>query len=637
MTNQHTEPITTTSADINEERLAQLRQLFPEAFTEGKVDFDKLRATLGDLVDDRPERYSFTWAGKQDAIRILQTPTSATLIPAPDESVDFNNTQNIFIEGDNLEVLKLLYKAYFGRVKMIYIDPPYNTGNDFIYPDNYADPLDTYLQLTGQKDTEGNLLATNSDTSGRYHSAWLTMMYSRLFLARQLLRDDGVIFISIDDRELYNLHMLMNEVFGEENFIGLFIINSSPSAIDYGHIGKMHDYALFFAKNIDEAVTYQLPEKNKKFKFTDEIGPFNLYPLYNGNVAFNPDTRPNLYYPFYLNPDSKIAEDFYEIGLDKKPGWVEVYPVISKKDGIPRVWRWGKAKSRKQLNKEIVGYKTESGEFRVVQKTRHTGKVIRSLQIDKDISTRRGTRQVEELFGSKLFPFPKSVELIKRFVNVSTQDDDIVLDFFAGSGTTAQAVIELNAEDDDSNRRFICVQLPEPTENESFPTIAEIAKERIRRVIQQMQAEDEGKLPLQTRDTPEDLGFKVFKLASTNFRSWEGTAEATPEEFASQMELFTDPLVDGWSAPNVIYEIALKEGYSLNCYIQRTAVAGHEVYRINDQEKDQHFYLCLENAITENLPAKLSLTPDDLFVCRDIALNDTMAANLALQCRLKTI
>ncbi|MGB3203860.1 MAG: site-specific DNA-methyltransferase, partial [Crinalium sp.] len=219
MNREKIEKVKKASADITAEQLEQLMALFPEVFTEGKIDFGKLRATLGDIVDDRPERYSFTWAGKLEAIQILQTPSRATLKPEKSESVDFDTTQNLFIEGDNLEVLKLLRKSYDKQVKLIYIDPPYNTGNDFIYPDNYTDPLDNYLQVTGQKDSEGNLQTSNPETSGRYHSAWLSMMYPRLFLARQLLREDGVIFVSIDDREVYNLRLLMNEVFGEENFV----------------------------------------------------------------------------------------------------------------------------------------------------------------------------------------------------------------------------------------------------------------------------------------------------------------------------------------------------------------------------------------------------------------------------------
>lgn len=220
------ESVETASPNILVEQTEQLKLVFPQVFSEGKIDFKKLRAALGDLVDTQPERYSFTWAGKRNATLLLQTPSYATLTPSEDESVNFEDTQNLFIEGDNLEVLKLLYKSYSGRVKMIYIDPPYNTGGDFVYPDNYADPLETYLEVTGQKDAAGNLLTSNPETSGRYHSAWLSMMYPRLYIARQLLRDDGVIFVSIDDHEIHNLRLLMNEIFGEENFIGMFVWQS---------------------------------------------------------------------------------------------------------------------------------------------------------------------------------------------------------------------------------------------------------------------------------------------------------------------------------------------------------------------------------------------------------------------------
>ncbi len=239
------QPVAKTTPSLTDEQLQAIQTLIPQAFTEGRIDSEKLLASLGDIVDDRPERYSFSWAGKRDAIRLLQVPSRATLIPAREESLVFDNTQNIFIEGDNLEVLKLLYKPYFGRVKMIYIDPPYNTGNDFVYPDNFADPLDTYLQLTGQKDSAGNLLTSNPETGGRYHSAWLSMMYPRLFLARQLLREDGVIFVSIDDHEVHNLRLLMNEIYGEENFVASVMWQKMYSGkADATHFGIFHEYIL---------------------------------------------------------------------------------------------------------------------------------------------------------------------------------------------------------------------------------------------------------------------------------------------------------------------------------------------------------------------------------------------------------
>ncbi|MBF0556218.1 MAG: site-specific DNA-methyltransferase, partial [Nitrospirae bacterium] len=462
-----------TSLDIAAENRARLKAMFPTVFTETvndkgelveSVDFEKLKAELGtftEFFESRRERYGMDWPCKKETMRLIQTTSAATLKPCREESVNFDTTENLFIEGDNLEVLKLLQKSYYGKVKMIYIDPPYNTGNEFIYPDNYSESLETYLEYAGLIDGEGRKFSTNTANEGRFHTKWLNMMYPRLYLARNLLRDDGVIFISIDDNEVSNLKKICDEIFGEENFVGLFVINSSPSAIDYGHIAQMHDYCLFYAKSLSETITSHLPEENKNFKYEDNIGQFNLYPLYNGNVAFNPKTRPNLFYPFYLNPSHKIAEDFYEIGLEEHEGWVKIYPVISKKDSIQHVWRWSKNLSYKHLNQEIVGYKTEDGEYRIVQKTRHTGKVIRSLQIDKNISTRRGTAEVENIFNSKIFQFPKPIELIKRFMSIGMQEDDIILDFFSGSCTTAHAVLDLNKQDN-GNRKFIMVQLPEP-------------------------------------------------------------------------------------------------------------------------------------------------------------------------------
>jgi adenine-specific DNA-methyltransferase len=304
--NRKGEAVARASADFLAEQMTRLKELFPGAFTEGKIDFDKLRAALGDLVDDGPGRYTFTWAGKRDAIRLLQTPTRATLVPCREESVDFDTTQHLFIEGDNLEVLKLLYKPYFGRVKMIYIDPPYNTGHDFIYPDNYADPLATYLQLTGQQDAEGNLLTSNPETSGRYHSAWLSMMYPRLFLARQLLREDGVIFVSIDDNEVHNLRLLMNEVFGEENFIAQLIWKSRqfPDARAVTHVSTDHEYIVVYSRRSD--FRFRGVERDEA-KFSnpdnDPRGPWMSRSLLGLATA---EQRPNLHYDI-VDPATDIS------------------------------------------------------------------------------------------------------------------------------------------------------------------------------------------------------------------------------------------------------------------------------------------------------------------------------------------
>jgi adenine-specific DNA-methyltransferase len=614
------------SHDIAEDKRQELLLLFPEIRTEGdKLDFDRLKLALGESVDVGKERYGMNWPGKAECFKAIQTPSLGALLPCPEKSINFHATENLIIEGDNLEVLKLLQKSYLGKIKVIYIDPPYNTGNDFIYPDNFAESLETYLEYTGQVDAGGKKFNTNTETDGRFHSKWLNMMYPRLYLARNLLRDDGGIFISVDDTEVSNLRKLCDEIFGEENFIGLFVVNSSPSAIDYGHIAKMHDYALFYAKAIDETITGQLREEDKEFKYEDTTGPFNIYPLYNGNVAFNPKTRPNLYYPFYLNPSNKIDDDFYEIGLEPREGWAQVYPVVSQKDAIQRVWRWGRDLSRQHLNREIVGYKTEDGEFRIVQKTRHTGKVIRSLQLDKDISTRRGTAEVEDLFGAKVFPFPKPIELIRRFIAVATEEDGIVLDFFAGSGTTAHAVLALNKQDG-GNRRFILVQLPEKTGREDYPTIVDITTERVRRAIKKLNEEDSGKLNLDAAKK-QDRGFRVFKLAASNFNPWNADVPHDAPTLERQLELHVSHIREGRTDQDILHEVLLKSGYPLTTPIETVALAGKTVYSVAGGQ----LLICLERELTLELIRALAERKPERVVCLDegFAGNDQLKTNAA--------
>ena len=640
------EPLKTDgkSLNISADSRNMLKQIFPAIFSEIKndkggiveaIDFEKLKAELGvftESFENRRERYGMDWPGKKEALRLIQTPSRATLKPSREESVNFDTTENLFIEGDNLEVLKLLQKSYYGRVKMIYIDPPYNTGREFIYPDNYSESLETYLEYAGLIDGEGKKFSTNTANEGRFHTKWLNMMYPRLYLARNLLQDDGMIFISIDDNELSNLRKLCDEIFGEEHFIGLFIVNSSPSAIDYGHIAKMHDYVLFYAKDLSGTITSQLHEENKEFKYSDKIGPFNIYPLYNGNVAFNPDTRPNLYYPFYLNPASQSEDGFYEIGLDERKGWVKVYPVVSKKDGIRRVWRWGRDKSRKDLNQEIVGYKTEDGEFRVVQKTRHTGKVIRSLQIDKDISTRRGTAEVEEIFGKKIFPFPKPIELIKRFVSVATQEEDIVLDFFAGSATSAHAILDINKHEK-SKRKFILVQLPEPCApdseafKEGYKTIADISKERIRRVIKKLSKEQKDELDLD-QFGEQDRGFKVLKLDKSNFKQWRELPPASSQaEITKQLEMHIDHIDKKASQEDLLFELLLKSGFMPTQKVVKKKYAGKVVFSVAEGA----LLICLENSATKELADAVIAENPQQFICLDSAFggNDQLKANIA--------
>ena len=610
------ERVAMESPDFAEEQVARLKELFPEAFNEGKVDFDKLRAALGDLGDDSPERYSFTWAGKRDAIRLLQTPSRATLTPSVEESVDFETTRNVFIEGDNLEVLKLLYKAYDGRVKMIYIDPPYNTGNDFIYPDNYADPLETYLRLTGQTDAEGNLLTSNPETSGRYHSAWLSMMYPRLFLARQLLREDGVIFVSIDDHEVHNLKLMMNEIYGEENFVAQFTWKSRqfPDSRAKTHVSVDHEYILLYSRRSDTRLR-GIERDETKFSNPDN-DPRGRWMSRSLLGLATPEQRPNLHY-VTVNPNTG-----HEFSPPTNSGW-----------------RYSRARMEALIaDGRILFPQTPDGRPREKKfRADMEDEYIALPSIIDDVFTANGTAEISKLFGDQVFDFPKPAGLIGRFCEQSTSDGDIILDFFAGVCTTAQAALELNREDGD-NRCFITVQLPEPTDNPMFPTIADVGKERIRRVIARMQGEREGQLPLEARQTPEDLGFKVFKLAPSNYRSWKGSADTDPEVYAEQMGLFADPLVDGWTVPDVIWEVAVKEGYGLDSHIERVeAVADANVYRVADPDREQFFFICLDDIVRVGPLESLELSKDTLFVCRDAALDDETAANLALQCRLKTI
>ena len=625
MTNK--QPVNKEAAAISAEQTERLKELFPQIVTEGKIDFDKLREALGDEVDSRPERYSFSWAGKRDAIRLLQTPSRATLVPAKKESINFDETNNIFIEGDNLEVLKLLYKSYFGRVKMIYIDPPYNTGNDFVYPDNFADPLDTYLKLTGQKTAEGNLLTSNPETSGRYHSAWLSMMYPRLFIARQLLREDGLIFVSIDDIELHNLRMLMNEIFGEENFLAQITWkNVYGGGSKSKHVVNQSEYVLLFARNREAVGVLELPpdpEARKRYTEKDDKHPTRGLYFTQPLATTSMDFRQNLRFPIMWKGN-------------------EIWP--------EKQWQWSKERVEKALANDELVFKNDNGKWSVRYKQYlhdedGTERSAKLYSVFNGPWTQEGTAEIAEYFGDgKIFPFPKPTKLIKQLISCIWQEQDaIVLDFFAGSCPTAQAVYEVSRENPGSCR-FIMVQLPESTPEDSparkagYKTIADIGKERVRRVIAKLKKDKDGKLDLKNGDKAEDLGFKVFKLAESNYKPWTGPEKKDSDAYAEQMAAFTDPFVPSWKPENVIWEVAIKEGYGLNSeIIHMTGIEENSVYHVTDPDKGQSFRICLDEVLKPVALRALALGKNDLFICRDKAMTDELVANLALQCRLKTI
>ncbi len=605
-----------TSTPPAQERLEALKALFPEAFGEGRLDLDRLRQALGDAVEDGPERYSFTWAGKGEAIRLLRVPTRATLAPAPAASVGFETARNILVEGDNLEALKLLYKACAGRVKMIYIDPPYNTGGEFVYPDDYSDPLGTYLRLTGQSDRQGHLLASNPETSGRYHSAWLSMMYPRLFLARQLLRDDGILFVSIDEHERHNLQLLLNEIFGEENLVAdLIWKKKSGGGSDVKEIVVDHEYILAYGRSRPAAL------------FADKGA--TAATRYNET-----DAEGRRYSLDRLDKPSLGYQESLDFPIEGPDGRTYRVPHADPRRKVAR-WRW----SRKRVE-ERRGELVFRWPHVYTRNYEKEGSRPRSLLVDPRFGrTRTGKTDLTSLFGAEVLERAKPVRLIKHLCAIATGPEDIVLDFFAGSGTTGQAVMELNREDG-GRRRWILVQLPEPTgeksaaKAEGLGTIAEICAERLRRGMARPR-ENGGPA---AGGEAEDPGFRLFRLAESNFRSWPAMEEGDPAEYESALERFVDPLVDGWQPMDVLFEVALKEGFGLDGRVTRLDGTGENtVYRLTDEERGQSFHLCLDGEVKAQTLRSLDLDRDDLLICRDAALTDEAAANAAMACRLKTL
>jgi len=611
--------ITTTSPDDTAARLRALRDLVPEAFRDGTIDADALAAVVGlPVTGGRAERFGFTWSGKRDSIQIAGLPTRAALVPALDDSIDWVNTDHAIIEGDNLEVLKLLGAAYFGRVKMIYIDPPYNTGSDFVYPDDYADPLEAYLRMTGQSDADGNRLTSRAERGGRVHSAWLSMLYPRLVLARQLLRDDGVIFVSIDDHEVHHLRVIMDEVFGEENFVATVIWQKvyAPKS-SAKHFSEDHEYVLVYARNgalwasgllartSEQDEIYKNPDNDPRGEWrANNLAARNYYSKGTYSITC---------------PSGRIIS-----GPPKGSYWRVSEEKFWELDRDGRIW-WGKDGNNVPAPKIFL---TEVKKGRVPQTLWTYKDVGHTQDAKKDLLSLIDFETSEDVFET-----PKPVQLIKRMLEITTDADegDIVLDFFAGSGTTAQAVLELNQEDGGS-RRFILVQLPEPTSSPAFPSIAHITRERVRRVIQRIHDGQQGAM----FSTPADLGFRAYTLAPSHFRQWQPVeADAAIDQMAF---LAASPMMPGWTANGVIAEVALKEGFGLNMAVEPIdRVPGTRAYRVSDPDMGQVFHICLDDALPANLPLLLGLTPEDSFICLDSALDDTKAANFALQSRLRTI
>lgn len=641
----NTKKINLTSANLSEEKLKELRYILPEVFSETKIDWDRLKLVLGENVDPRIEKFGFSWAGKSGAIRNVIMPSTSTLRPSLDESIDFDKTENLFIEGDNLEVLKLLQKAYFEKIGAIYIDPPYNTGSDFVYKDDFKSPVKGYLAQTGQVSGEGHKLQTNTETNGRYHSDWLSMMYPRLKLAWNLLKDDGVIFVSIDDHEVHHLRIIMDEVFGEENYLNTFnwVNNLKGRQISGSGAAKTYEYILAYAKKIEnvglfdmsvEKLKALMPSSYKGFNYdteNDEGGDFVVKnELYNTNSAFNEETRPTLVFNIHYNFATKEVK-FSNIG-DKVEfeGFTKIEPKKNN-NGTHKfhAWRWGKDKITRETD-DLKFVKNGDG-AKIYTKIREYSNT--SLKdIITDITTSNGAADIKDLFdGAKHFDYPKPVELIKVFIS-QVQNDSIILDFFGGSGTTAHAVMALNAEDS-GNRKFIVVQLPEvidhtePAYKAGYKTIADIAKERIRRAAKKLSA-----------------GFKVFILGESNYpeNNFDFDPDKTEVENQEAFELYLakakqTSLFDDENGLDVVYENIVKEGLSLNSKVEERKLGKNKLYVVTDGERTLN--ICLDKKVEAESVKELSGSDfkGRVFICLDKALDDTGKANLGLNLELKTI
>ena len=623
-----------TSLDVAQEKRTELKrcleQAFPEVFAEGAIDFDQLKRVLGDWVDPGKERFGLNWPGKADCMKIIQQPSVATLKPTQTESINFDTSENLFIEGDNLEVLKLLQKAYFGKIKMIYIDPPYNTGNEFIYPDKYTETLDTYLAYTGQLDSQGRKFSTNSELSGRFHSKWASMMYPRLYLAKNLLRDDGLVFISIDDNEVDSLRGIMKEIFGEDRFVAQIVVQSNKRGQTYREISKTHEYILVFS-NDDSFLLNELEKDGDSLPFTDSQGAYDLWELRNRNPKFGRHNRPNLFYPVFVSAKLIDESGYPRVSLERSPEFdIEVLPRNS--EGEDSCWRWGKDKVTKaNLHSNvpvIIGKQRRDGNWNIYEKSRKSTTKAKSLWTETEVISEQGTVELAELNMRGVFDHPKPIGLIEKCLRIGTADDDLVLDFFAGSCTTAHAVMRLNHTDGGS-RRYIMVQLPEPCGNdtvaskEGFRTIADVGRERIRRAARAIAETEQKELKLHATKAI-DRGFKTFKLDRSNFRIWDG-GTATKGNLEQQIEMHVEHLSSSSSSTDILFELLLKAGFPLTTKVKVLEIAGKQVFSVQEDA----LLICLETQISPEVIDALADANPIQVICLDEGFkgNDQLKAN----------
>lgn len=637
-----------------------LKRILPEIFEDDKINLEKLKSLLGDeIVEKEDDRFYFNWAGKRKIFKLIQTSAYGTLKPDREKSVDFEKTENIVIVGENLETLKLLLKPYFGKVKMIYIDPPYNTGKDFIYNDNFDVPLRDYLEKTGQIDSEGKKLTTNTEASGRYHSDWLNFIYPRLFLARNLLREDGVIFVSIDDHEVHHLRMIMDEIFGEDNFVGIATVQS-PSYVETTDIIKMNEYLLVY-------------KKSNMFSMFGRIKTSES----RGTVGNPEQTMPVIEFPEGLRVVDVQDGVYYDT---RKLGGFEDIELVSEKiivengklkEPIKLKARWrnpgdimkffenGCKPVLSKFKKKIMEVYFKSDRF-MPYTVKESGEKFPSLMISNVIEgvNSKGSQEIISIFGKLVYEYPKHINLLKYLISY-TNDNDLILDFFAGSGTTGQAVWDLNREDG-GTRKLILVQLDEPVDESTetgrnalslgLKTVADICIERLRRVSEKYKEEIASSLAASLDDEKDnnlDFGFKVFRLDKSNFnlkdefeiQEGEGVEELK-QKYLEWLGVWIDqPLVHGWKNIDVVYEVMLKEGFNLNSMIQEIKIKSNNFYYVKDIEQELDFYISLDEKIAKETIEEIRTAKyrNKMFVFLDKALADDDKINFTAFIRLKVI
>ena len=619
------------SFTFDEDRINELKKIAPECFADGKINWEVLKVSLGDYYEpDEDEKgqviehFGLFWPGKKESRKMVSIPSKGALFPVYGEGVrpngnsdenGINVSENIFIEGENLEILKILQKSYAGKIKLIYIDPPYNTGNDFVYDDDFTEPIDEYLKRTGQIDGEGKPLTTNKKADGRFHSRWLSMMYPRLKLARNLLSEDGVMFVSIDDNEVHHLRQLINEIFGEE-CIEQYIWNvreegTMPKTAKYT-VRKEHEYILAGFKNS----TDKKLEKYSEYKYKD-----------NENWG-NPDDDPRG--PWMSGNISR--------GSGKATGGSKSY-IITNPSGIEFNRDWSIDENEfKDLLKDNRIYFADNGKG-VPRKKIFKNEPVLSIQsslFENLESSQTGKKQINELLGDIDFDYPKPVKLIKRIIEITTKKDSIIMDFFAGSGTTMQSVIEMNAKDN-GNRKFIGIQMAEKCECESkafragYETIADISKDRIRKLISQL-------IETNSQDkTYKQLGFKVFKLGKTHFREWLDYSGNELVQLEAKFENFNNPLIENWKPENLLFEIILIEGFPLDSDIDSFKNNYNDLKKISSDFCNHSLVICFDEKIHTMTINQLDLSENGIFICFDSAITDQEKLRLSDIGLLKTI